>query len=159
MSGYLIKIKVGILSQDIYLSLQKDFQKLKIQKYMEYEKIKNLKGKIEYCLRNYPETRNSDITLTIKIWQTFYGISDFVSLKDLYNLPREDNVKRIRAKIQNDQKKFLPTILKVAKKRGILEDEWRVAMGYPTKESSGTLNPSWTPSSYKESSNSQSYLI
>lgn len=33
----------------------------------------------------------------------------FVSLGKLFDLPREDNIKRIRAKIQNEEKLFLPT--------------------------------------------------
>ena len=63
--------------------------------------------------------------------------NDSVMLKELFELPREDNIKRIRAKIQNDEKRLLPTKWEVARKRGILEDEWRVAMGYPSKNCAG----------------------
>lgn len=122
---------------------------------MEYNQIKTLKKQVEHCLRQYPLTRNSDITLTIQIWRVFYprhiytgvGTDDMVKLGDLYHLPREDNVKRARAYIQNERKMYLPTDLKVALKRGILEDEWRVATGYPTKATAGTEKPSWTPPS------------
>ena len=68
-----------------------------------------------------------------------------MAVGDLYWLPREDNVKRVRAFWQNDKKKFLPTVLEVAIARRINEDEWRVAMGYPTKATTGTPTPSWTP--------------
>lgn len=124
---------------------------------MNYQDIKTLKGQVEYCLRAYPETRNSDITLTIQIWREFYpermrklGERMAVELKDLYDLPREDNVKRARAYFQNDKKLYLPTELSIAKRRGILEDEWRVAMGYPTKATTDTPAPSWTPPSEKK---------
>jgi len=39
------------------------------------------------------------------------------------------------------------TIWEVVKQRKINEDEWRVAMGYPTKETVGDKVPSWTPPS------------
>ena len=112
---------------------------------------------VEYCLRAYPDTRNSDITLTIQIWRQFFvsriqylgegGTRECVQLKDLYDLPREDNVKRARAYFQNDRRLYLPTSEAVAKARGINIDEWRVAMGYPTKQTTGTEKPSWTPPS------------
>lgn len=97
--------------------------------------IKTLKNQVESCLRDFEETRNSDITLTLCVWKIFYSNkikNGSVFLQDLYELPREDNVKRIRAKL-NEQGKYLPTDLKIARRRGIKEDEWRQAMGYPVK--------------------------
>lgn len=95
---------------------------------------------VEAILRNIPDSRNSDITLTIEIWRRYYpqrikkGSSgeEGVWLKDLYDLPREDAVKRIRASF-NHEGKYYPTDWKVAKARGIEEDKWRVEMGYPAK--------------------------
>ena len=101
---------------------------------MNYRGIKNLKKKIEYCLKNYEETRNSDITLMIKIIEEYYShyiCNGMIELEKLYELPREDNIKRIRARF-NSNGKYLPTSEAVAKKRGIDEDTWRLAMGYPT---------------------------
>ena len=98
----------------------------------------HLKHKVEHCLKKYPETRNSDIKLTNSIWVEYYYtrlIKDekgnlAVKLLDLYDLPREDNVKRIRAKIQNEENRLLPTSKKVAKQRRINEDKWRAYMGF-----------------------------
>jgi len=53
-----------------------------------------------------------------------------VSLKNLYALPTQDDVKRLRAKIQNVNKLFPPTNEKVALKRHWQEEEWRKALGY-----------------------------
>lgn len=97
-----------------------------------------LKDQIEYVLDKYPKTRNSDIGLTATIWQVYYQDKVFqngeglvcVRLRDLNYLPREDAIKRIRAKIQNEEMKFLPTELAVVKKRRINEEAWRTAMGY-----------------------------
>ncbi len=92
-----------------------------------------LKKQVEAVLKEYPETRNSDITLTTKIWQRFYGIGDTVELKKLYDLPREDNIKRIRAKFCEEKKSWAyPTSLLVAKQRKIKEEEWRGVLGYPS---------------------------
>lgn len=102
-------------------------------------KIKNLKEKVEKMLRLYPETRNSDIELTIRIWKEYFPTKlitrekdgkIYVAVSDLFELPREDNVKRLRAKIQNEEGKFLPTSLEVALKRGIEEEKWHKAMAF-----------------------------
>ena len=95
---------------------------------------KDLKKIILESLENCPDTRNSDIKLTNFIWINYFP--DLVSidkdgeytvkLLDLYKLPREDNVKRIRAKIQNEEHLFLPTDPEVRKKRKISEQEWRI---------------------------------
>ncbi len=100
---------------------------------MNKEELKTLKKKVEYCLQNYPETRNSDVGLTIKIWQEFYGVRDSILLYDLYRLPREDAVKRIRAKFQNDLHLYLPTEWEIARQRKINYDVWRKVLGYYTE--------------------------
>lgn len=91
--------------------------------------LQTLKSQVEHILKTYPETRNSDITLTIKLWKVFYPSKivnkDFIRIVDLFDLPREDNIKRIRAKF-NSQNKYLPTSLEVALQRGILEERWRL---------------------------------
>lgn len=108
---------------------------------------KTIKEMVEACLRNIPETRNSDVTLMIAVWKRYYPSrihqseisgQERIYLKDLYDLPREDNIKRVRAQF-NSEGKYYPTDWKVAKVRGLKEDEWRVALGYPAKEA--TVHP------------------
>lgn len=96
-----------------------------------------LKKQVELTLMDYPNTRNSDIGLMIQIWKEFYAVGDSVSLADLYRLPREDNIKRIRASF-NAEGKYWPTDLKVAIARGMQEIEWRRAMGYPAPQETTT---------------------
>lgn len=101
---------------------------------------KALKRQIERCLSDYPETRNSDIALTIKVWEVYYPQylikaknGDYgIYIKYLYELPRQDNVKRIRANF-NSRGLYLPTEWKIAKQRKINEEKWRVYMGYPPR--------------------------
>jgi len=105
------------------------------------QQIKLLKDQVRHILENYPKTRNSDIALTIELWKEFYPqnirvivkTNDLlVRLEDLYHLPNQDNVKRIRAKIQNEEKEYPPTDWKIAENRGWLEEEWKKALGYFT---------------------------
>ena len=92
-----------------------------------------IKEKVKKVLMEYPETRNSDIALTIQVWRMFYGVDDVVNVKQLYDLPREDNIKRIRASFcQKGRSWAYPTKLIIAKKRSIAEDIWRQMLGYPT---------------------------
>lgn len=110
--------------------------------------LKTLKGQIELMLANYPETRDSDITLMIRIWREYYpsrvlmlnGSYPCVLLENLYDLPREDNIKRIRAKIQNVDGLYLPNSWEVASKRGIEKEKWETFMGYQR-----TGNPNQKP--------------
>ncbi len=93
-----------------------------------------LKEQVEDILKIYPETRNSDIKLTLNIWVKYFPKQikfvegeRYIKLKDLYSLPREDNVKRIRAKF-NERGDYLPTNPEVLKQRGLKEKEWKQDM-------------------------------
>lgn len=91
---------------------------------------------VEYCLVNFPDTRNSDIKLTNKIWIEFYpeyikreNNRYCVDLLDLYLLPKEDTVKRIRANF-NAKGKYLPDDPEIRRQRQISEEQWRLSLGY-----------------------------
>lgn len=91
-------------------------------------KLNNLQERVAYVLSQFPETRNSDITLQIKYWQTFQReklSGGVVPLQELYDLERLTSIARARATIQNDYKLYLPTSGKVAKQRKQLEEEKR----------------------------------
>jgi len=98
--------------------------------------MNNLKQKILWILSEDEQSRNSDIRLTQMIWYKFHNSklvklddgTQAVRLRDLFDLPREDNIKRIRAKIQNEEGKFLPTSAEVRKQRKINEWKWRDQM-------------------------------
>lgn len=103
--------------------------------------MNKLKEQIEIILQTFPPTRNSDVHLMTTLWQNYY--SHFmrrgttgelgVWLKDLHDLPRLDDISRIRRLIQNDvmrplSARYLPTSWEVARQRRIKADEWRLAM-------------------------------
>jgi len=93
-----------------------------------------LKSEVRHILLNYPATRNSDILLTIQLWKTFHdgqlitgkdGTSKYINIETLFDLPREDHIKRYRAFIQNKEGCYLPTDPKILKERKInLNAEW-----------------------------------
>lgn len=95
--------------------------------------MKQLKTQVEQILKDYPKGRDSDIWLTAMLWTKYHpsklhkdeNNSSYVYLKDMLDLPREDNIKRIRAHFQNDLNKYLPTTWEIAKKRKIEEKIWR----------------------------------
>lgn len=63
------------------------------------------KTKVAHILNLYPEARNSDITLTLKYWETFQpDIFNYNGIlpKDLFRLDRLHYIVRARAKIQNE---------------------------------------------------------
>ena len=92
---------------------------------------KALKSQVKNILINCPDARNSDITLTIEIWRKYYNVGDSVPVKYLYELPREDNIKRLRAKFcELGNSWAYPTDPKVARARQIKDDEWKRALGY-----------------------------
>jgi hypothetical protein len=65
--------------------------------------------RVAYILNLFPESRNSDITLTLKYWETFqpdiYN-EHAIAPKDLFRLERLHYIVRARAKIQNEYKLF-----------------------------------------------------
>lgn len=101
--------------------------------------VPRLKNMVEICLQaNYSyqgiSCRDSDIALMICIWIKWYSVSDLtdgtIHVRRLFDLPREDNIKRVRAVFQNVEAKYLPTSWKVAQKRGFEREAWEAALGY-----------------------------
>lgn len=86
--------------------------------------IKNVTQKVGAILNRYDETRNSDVALMIKYWETFEGhTGSSITHKQLFKLQRLTTIARARAKIQNEYKLFLPTDERVRKHRKELADE------------------------------------
>lgn len=95
-------------------------------------KKQNLKLLIEEVLKEKPKARDSDQYLTLCIWNRYYSELLFqhrdklaVTLENIMLLPREDNIKRIRCVIQNEENRFLPTSEEVAKQRKMNIEKWK----------------------------------
>lgn len=86
------------------------------------EKIKRLSDRVEFVLQNYPQTRDCDVELTRMVWKKFYNVvDDFISRQEMKLLPREDGIKRIRAKF-NSKGHYYPKDLAVVKRRKLNEE-------------------------------------
>ena len=101
--------------------------------------VPRLRVMVELCLKNNYDykgisCRDSDISLMICIWIRWYSVSPLddgtVHIRRLFDLPREDNIKRLRAVFQNDEGKWPPTSWEVAKRRGFERHAWEEALGY-----------------------------
>jgi hypothetical protein len=82
-------------------------------------------SKVAYLLNRFPDTRESDISLLIRYWETFNSdkvSNGWVRLQDLYTLPRARTLVRQRARVQNTYKLFQASH-EVRRYRGTLSDE------------------------------------
>jgi len=93
--------------------------------------------RVQSILGMFPETRNSDIKLTQKLWSYYFPQfmvnnpnGEMIFIRDLFELPSQDDIKRIRAKIQNEQRRYLPTDIKIMIKRAKNSKEWKTFLGY-----------------------------
>jgi len=88
-----------------------------------------LKDKIEYCLTKYPNTANSDVQLTFSVIHEFHNShikqidGKWWTSCEIQKEIREDHIKRIRAKF-NEEGKYLPTDPRVIKQRRLKEQVW-----------------------------------
>lgn len=105
--------------------------------------MSSIKSQVMSCLNGCMKCREDDVHLTMHIWVKHYGSKvhndeghPYVYLSDIGKLPREDRVKRIRAKIQNEEHQYLPGNPEVRRKRNIGESEWRQYLGYNQAEHS-----------------------
>ncbi len=71
--------------------------------------LDNLKTRVAWVLNYHQETRDSDVSLALKYWESFqpelYNSTSLVP-RDLFKLERMTNITRVRAKIQNEYMLF-----------------------------------------------------
>ena len=96
----------------------------------------NLKGRTEWVLNEYENTRNDDEELVVSLWVSFYQIHKVFPLnepKELYllmkDLPKADDIIRCRRKIQSEGK-YLPTNQQIIKLRRQKEKTFPEELGY-----------------------------
>lgn len=90
--------------------------------------LNSIEGKVERILYNIPETRNCDIKLALKIWQSYDGATDPISLSSILGLTNFNTISRARRKFQS-KGEYLPTDRNVLIKRGLLQKEYRKHYG------------------------------
>lgn len=65
--------------------------------------LNHIKNQVEYTLQNYPETRNDDKKLQVKVLKGFYGVE---KIEDILkpNIPSLESIRRCRQKLQSEGK-------------------------------------------------------
>lgn len=99
---------------------------------MTTKRISNLHQMVSHFLRENEELRNDDIALQLALIKHKYPSAVRTSQIDqqeyvaVFALRRftQDNVKRVRAKIQNEEGLYLPTDPEVRKQRKISQESW-----------------------------------
>jgi hypothetical protein len=79
---------------------------------MEFKTVTQL---VEHLLKVDERCRNDDKWLTYKVMRWYTNI--YIPFEDFNKLPAFETVKRCRAKLQNEQGLYLPTIQEVINKR------------------------------------------
>jgi hypothetical protein len=79
------------------------------------EEIKTVKAIVEYLLLTNERCRNDDKYLTWSVMRHFTPI--YIPFEDFEKIPAFETIKRVRAQIQNVEKRFLPTNPDVVAKR------------------------------------------
>ena len=103
-------------------------KKAKLERKVGTRQFDTLEARVAYVLAQFPETRNSDITLLIKYWKIFERDKvpgTVIDFQTLYEVERLTSISRARATIQNDFKLYLATSEDVARKRQQLQEEHR----------------------------------
>ena len=114
-------------SGDVEAALRREQERVALVAAVASSNPDSVTHKVGWILNNYPDARNSDITLQLRYWETFcpdeYDGGP-ISADDLYRLPRLTSLSRARARIQNTLKLFLADA-EVRRHRGTLSEEER----------------------------------
>jgi hypothetical protein len=102
---------------------------------------KSLKKKVLDVLSRYPEARDNDVKLCNALWYEYYNNflrrnedgDLYIRLKDMYEVPLQDDIIRLRRVIQNDEKKFQASEL-IKQERFKAEIISRAELGYPSAQ-------------------------
>jgi hypothetical protein len=94
--------------------------------------LRKAKEIVEECLSEDIRCRNDDLWLILKVWQKKQHINIFIPYERLHEMISAETIRRIRQKIQNEDKKFVPTDDNVIRRRKKKEEFMRSEMLRPT---------------------------
>lgn len=95
-----------------------------IKKMDTIQEFKQVQDLVEQLLSMDKRCRNDDKWLTYRVMRHYTNI--YIPFEDFEKLPAFETIKRCRAKIQNVEKKYLPTDPKVIAKRQKRQSDVRV---------------------------------
>ncbi len=95
------------------------------------EKLRTVKERVEYILSRYPNTRNSDLYLTIIYLRKFTELGRYIKYIPYEVIKKYEgifeSIRRTRQKIQ-EEGRFLPTDPNTLRRRRKLSEKFRVVM-------------------------------
>lgn len=91
------------------------------------KELKTVTSIVEKLLRDSVRCRNDDKWLTFQVMRHFTNI--YIPFQDFEKMPSFETVKRVRANIQNKEKRFPPTDPAVIRKRQHRRKEFRQHFG------------------------------
>jgi len=84
--------------------IKKENAKVRLLKQLEEGDLSTLVSRVAFIMNHYPETRDSDLVLTLRYWETFqnnlYNHGN-ITEKNYLMLEQQSDITRARAKIQN----------------------------------------------------------
>ncbi|MCM1010041.1 MAG: DUF3800 domain-containing protein [Fusobacterium sp.] len=119
----------------------------------------NILSLLAYMLWQYPNTRNSDITLALEFYKKFYPEivkESLIKFEDFFKIPKMYDIQRARAKIQNTEGLF-PAKESVIQKRIKKEQEYRLY--FKNENTEPLTNPSDYYIYFDESGKTDKYFI
>lgn len=96
------------------------------------QELKSTKAIVESLMTDDERCRNDDKWLTYRVFQEIaeqHGKKIFIPFELFEVFPAFESVKRVRAKIQNDENRLLPTNEDAIKRRKTREQEFRHHFG------------------------------
>jgi hypothetical protein len=80
--------------------------------------LRLVKTQVDWVLEHFPSSRNSDFILSLIYYRNFYGLPfPYVEYEAIKELPQLESIRRVRQKIQNEEKRWLPTDETVLRRR------------------------------------------
>lgn len=89
------------------------------------KELKKAEDRVAWLLNKFRHLRNSDKLLVFYYWHFVDGYEGGLSDAKILSLSNAETIRRVRAKIQNKYKLFLPTDPEVKSKRKIKEEAYR----------------------------------
>lgn len=85
-------------------------------------------NQVNEIMRQKEEARNNDNWLWYWIIKTYHYPGLYFPFEILNNMPTFETCRRIRQKIQNEEKRYMPTNPEIFQKRRLRQDEMRHLM-------------------------------
>ena len=99
---------------------------------MQTSMTRGLKQRVEFVLSQFPQTRDNDAKLILRLYEEYYHLTSMLTptrLFEMMDYDKPDDIVRIRRQIQNREGRYLPSV-DTSKKRQQHVEQAREVLGY-----------------------------